>query len=81
MTCSRCRGLMVEGHFLDFEGGFRKMWTASLRCMNCGHVHDAVIEENCVAQRERVLMLPSSEPDYQDEEVHLGAESFIRYAA
>jgi hypothetical protein len=27
------------------------------------------------------LMLPSSEPDYQDEEVHLGAESFIRYAA
>jgi hypothetical protein len=39
-----------------------------------------VIEENRLVQRERVLMLLSSEPDYQDEEVHLGAESFIRYA-
>ena len=81
MDCSRCRGLMVEDHFLDFEGGFREMWTASWRCMNCGHVHDAVIEQNRLARQERVLMLPSSEPDYQDEEVHLGAESFIRHAA
>jgi len=72
---------MVEDHFLDFEGGFREMWIASWRCMNCGHVHDAVIEQNSLAQRKRVVMLPSGEPDYQDEEVHLGAESFIRYAA
>ena len=81
MDCSRCRGLMVEDHFLDFEGGFREMWTASWRCMNCGHVHDPVIEQHRLARRERGLMRPSSEPDYQDEEVHLGAESFIRYAA
>ena len=80
MHCSRCRGLMVEDHFLDFEGGFREMWTASWRCMNCGHVHDAVIEQNRLARQEKVVVF-QSEPDYQDEEVHLGAESFIRHAA
>ncbi len=81
MNCSRCRGLMVEDHFLDFEGGFREMWAASWRCLNCGHVYDAVIEQNRQARREKVLVFPSSEPDYQDEEVHLGAESFIKKAA
>jgi uncharacterized Zn finger protein len=72
---------MVEDHFLDMEGGFGEMWTASWRCMNCGHVHDAVIEQHRVAQQEKVVVFPSSEPDYQHEEVHLGAESFIRHAA
>jgi hypothetical protein len=27
------------------------------------------------------VALPSGEPDYQDDEVHLGAESIIRQAA
>ena len=80
MHCSRCRGLMVKDHFLDIEGGFREMWTASWRCMNCGHVHDAVIEQNRLAQQEKVVVC-SSEPDYADDEVHLGAEAFIRHAA
>ena len=81
MTCSRCRGLMVEDQFLDFEGSYRQMWTTSLRCVNCGHVHDLVFEQNRLARQEKVLAFPSSEPDYQDEEVHLGSESFIRLAA
>jgi uncharacterized Zn finger protein len=80
MDCSRCRGLMLEDHFLDFEGGFQEMWTASWRCMNCGHVYDAVIEQNRLAQQEKVVVC-SSEPDYEDDEVHLEAESFIRHAA
>ncbi len=46
MKCSRCHGLMVEDHFLDFEGGFREMWTTSWRCLNCGAIHDWVIEHN-----------------------------------
>ncbi len=41
MTCSRCSGLTVEDHFLDFEGSYGQMWTASWRCVNCGHVHDS----------------------------------------
>ncbi len=46
MTCSRCRGFMVADDFLDLEGEFGEMWTASWRCVNCGHVHDAVVQEN-----------------------------------
>ena len=81
MNCSRCRGLMVEDQLLDFKGGYGQMWTAGRRCVNCGHVHDAVIEQNRLAGQEKVLVLSSSEPDYQDDEVHLGAEALIRLVA
>jgi hypothetical protein len=72
---------MVEDHFLDFEGGFQEMWASGWRCLNCGQVYDAVIEQNRLARLEKVAVLPSGEPDYQDDEVHLGAESFIKKAA
>jgi hypothetical protein len=49
--------------------------------MNCGHVHDPVIEQHRRARQDKALALPSGEPDYQDEEVHLGAESFVSRAA
>ena len=81
MTCSRCRGFMVEDHFLDFNGSFREMWAISWRCVNCGHVHDFLIEQNRLALKGKVSVFPSGEPDYQDDEVHLGAESFINRAA
>ncbi len=81
MNCSRCRGLMVGDHFLDFEGTTGHMWASGYRCMNCGNIHDPVIEQHRLARQEMVLVLPSGEPDYQDEEVHLGAESFIARAA
>ena len=81
MTCSRCCGLMVEAQCLDMEGTFGEMWTTSLRCMNCGHVHDPVIAQNRLARPEELLLLSRGEPDYQDDEVHLGAESMIRRAA
>ena len=77
MTCSRCLGLMVEDQFLDFQGAFGEMWTTGLRCVNCGHVLDAVIEQNRSTRQEKVLVLPSGEPDEQDDEVHPGSESFI----
>ena len=81
MTCSRCRGLMIEDHFVDLEGAFGEMWTTSWRCVNCGHVHDSVIEQHRLAQQEKVLVFPSGEPDYQDDEVYLESEAFIRRAA
>jgi hypothetical protein len=80
MTCLRCRRLMIEDQFLDLESPYGRMWVSSLRCVNCGHVHGSVIEQHRLAQQEKPLKLPSSEPDYQDDEVHLGAESFIRRA-
>ena len=81
MTCSRCSGFMRESLFLDLESGYGEMWARSWHCVNCGHVHDPVIERNRLAQSEKVLVLPSGEPDSQDDEAHLGAESFIRRAA
>ena len=81
MHCSRCQGLMIEEHLLDMEGVFGEMWTTSLRCMNCGHVHDSVIEQHRVARREQVVGLPSGKPDYQGEDFHLGVESIFRQAA
>ncbi len=81
MHCSRCQGLMVEDQLLDMEGAYGQMWTTSLRCVNCGRIQDSVIEQNCLARQEKVLVTSSGEPDYQDDEIHLGAESFIRRAA
>lgn len=83
MMCSRCEGLMVEDHLFDLKGAYGEMWAASLRCMNCGHVHDSVIAQNGRPQQMKVKVLAgvSGEPDYQDDEVHLGAESFLRRAA
>jgi hypothetical protein len=49
--------------------------------MNCGHVHDTVIEQNRRVKPEPVLLLASGEPDYQDEEVHLGRESYLARVA
>ena len=81
MHCSRCQGLMVKDQLLDMEGGYGKMWTTSLRCVNCGRIYDSVIEQNRLTKQEKVLVPSGGEPDYQDDEVHLGAESLIRRAA
>ena len=57
------------------------MWASSWHCVNCGHIHDAVIERNRLAQEEKVLVCSSGEPDDQDDEVYLGAEAIIGIAA
>jgi hypothetical protein len=80
MTCSRCSRLMIEDQFLDLESPYGQMWATSLRCVNCGHVHGSVTEQLRLFRQEKVLALPSGESDYQDDEVHLGAESFMRRA-
>jgi hypothetical protein len=78
MTCSRCLRLMVEDQLLDLESPYGQMWATSLRCANCGHVHDSASEQHRLVQQEKPLALPRGVPDDQDDEVHLGAESFIR---
>ena len=81
MGCSRCGGHMIEDHFLDFEGAYGQMWATSWRCVNCGRVHDSVIEQNRLTRQEKVLALPGGVPDDQDDEVNLGTGSIIRRAA
>jgi hypothetical protein len=39
-----------------------------------------MIEQNRLLRQEKILAIQSGEPDYQDDEVHLGAESFMRRA-
>jgi uncharacterized Zn finger protein len=81
MNCKRCQGLMVKDQLLDFDGTYGHMWATSWRCVNCGLVHDSVIEQNCLFRQGKVLSLPSGEPDYRDDEVYLEAESRVRRAA
>ena len=81
MTCIRCQGLMVEDQLFDFQGTYGFMSMKGWRCVNCGRVHDSVIEQHRLARPEKVLVLVSGEPDYQDDEIHLGAESIIRRVA
>ena len=79
MSCSRCSGFMLEDHLLDFEGGYGDFWARSWRCVNCGHVHDAVIERNRLAHREKVYSF--REPNYQEERVPHRVKSCLRDAA
>jgi hypothetical protein len=81
MTCLRCQRLIIEDQFIDLESTYGQMWAASLRCANCGYVHSPEGEQHPLVPQEKPLVLSSGEVDYQDEEVHLGAESFIRQAA
>lgn len=69
MKCSRCLGFMVEDRFLVFEGQFREMWATGWRCVECGHIHNSVVEEHRPAPKEKAL------------EVHLGVEVLIKKAA
>ena len=69
MICSRCGALLVEDRFMD--------WTARWRCLKCGHVHDSNAVQTYLAHEEQAFLSKSVEPDYLDEEVHLGSESFV----
>jgi uncharacterized Zn finger protein len=81
MHCSRCQGLMMEEYLLDMEGGFGEMWTTSLRCINCGHVHDSAIEQHRVARQKKLVTLAGCKSNDLDQGVHLGVEPIIRQAA
>jgi hypothetical protein len=69
MICPHCGTLLVEDRFMD--------WTARWRCLRCGYVQDSLSVERCLARQKEGLLLKSAEPDYWDEEVHLGSESFV----
>jgi uncharacterized Zn finger protein len=83
MSCSRCCGLMIKDHYMDHEGTSGYSWMSAWRCMNCGHVHDATIEQNRRSRRVEVPVaaLVCDESDYADAEVHLGAETIVAQAA
>ena len=81
MKCTRCQGLMVQDQLFDFDGPYGHLWATSSRCLNCGHMNDPVVEANRLSQSLKPVVVSRGEPDYQDAEVYLGAESFLRHAA
>lgn len=62
MNCSRCQGFMVREHFMDFDGTIGHMWAKGYRCMNCGNVHDPIIEQHRHTRNHQVLALANGEP-------------------
>ncbi len=44
MTCTRCKGLMVQDHFLDLLD--TDLRTAAWRCVSCGDIIDPVVLAN-----------------------------------
>jgi len=80
MTCVRCQVLMVEDKFPDVESPYGQI-AMSRRCLNCGYVSDSVIEQHRQAQQQNILVAPGGDRNSQNDDVHLGAESFIRRAA
>ncbi len=46
MSCSRCKGCMIEDYLLDMEDSSGPMWLQAWRCMNCGNVFDSVLQHN-----------------------------------
>jgi DNA-directed RNA polymerase subunit M/transcription elongation factor TFIIS len=71
MICSRCGELLIEDRFMD--------WAARWRCMKCGQVHDSNNVKGHIVNEQKRIFPKSSEPDYFDDEVHLGSESFVRH--
>jgi len=69
MICTQCGALLVEDRFMD--------WTARWRCLKCGHVQDSLGGQNLPLRQEKSRTIATAEPDYWDEEVHLGSESFV----
>jgi hypothetical protein len=67
MICSRCGDILVEDRFMD--------WTARWRCLKCGHVQDSLSVQSFLMREGRAV--ETAEPDYWDEEVHLGSETFV----
>jgi len=81
MSCSRCQGLMIRDHFLDFDGTIGHMWANGYRCMNCGNVHDPVIEQHRLAREQRALAIPNGEHESRKNDLIPDSQTVMLRAA
>ncbi|MDP1770610.1 MAG: hypothetical protein Q8L74_17650 [Nitrospirota bacterium] len=81
MHCSRCYSLMAKDQLLVFEGATGRMWMDGYRCMNCGQIQESPVQQYHLSRRKPTSIHSHDEQDYQGEDVHLGAESFVMQAA
>jgi hypothetical protein len=74
MYCTRCRGVMAEEQFFDFEGTHEFMWMRGWRCMNCGHAENPLTEADRRLQEALLFLLPSEEQVDEQRHLYLRAE-------
>jgi uncharacterized Zn finger protein len=81
MSCSRCHGLMVQDHFLDFDGTIGHMWANGYRCMNCGNVHDPVIEHHRLSRKQQRSAIQNEEPESKKNDLIPESQTVMMRAA
>jgi hypothetical protein len=85
MYCTRCRGVMAEEQFFDFEGTHEFMWMRGWRCMNCGHAENPLTEADRRLQEALLSMFPSEGQEDGQQHLYLRAahvrESFCEGGA
>ncbi len=81
MSCSRCQGLMIRDHFMDFDSTIGHMWANGYRCMNCGNVHDPVIEQHRLARKQQAPALQHGEHEAGENELIPKSKPIILRAA
>lgn len=81
MNCSRCQGLMIRDHFMDFDGTIGHMWIHGYRCMNCGNMHDPVIEQHRRANKYQAPDIQHGEHEAEENELIPESETVIMRAA
>ena len=81
MSCSRCKGCMIEDYLLDMEDSSGPMWLRAWRCMNCGNVFDSVLQHNRETQGAKPLSVACDAPALNGEVIHVAAEVLTRVVA
>ena len=81
MDCRRCQGLMVEAHCTDMEGTYGFSYMKGWRCLNCGHVADAIMEANRRLQEAAIHVPTHKTSEYEREAAQLDVETYTRIAA
>jgi hypothetical protein len=57
------------------------MWANGYRCMNCGNVHDPVIEQHRHAKSQPALVLASNEANHEEDKLNAEVHSVVMRAA
>lgn len=81
MSCSRCKGCMIEDYLLDMEDSSGPMWLQAWRCMNCGNVFDSVLQHNRDTHGAKPASSSRDTATIDGESLHGAAEAMTRLVA
>jgi hypothetical protein len=81
MTTPRCCTFWTEYNLLNLMSPYKQMRKICWRGVNSGQVPGPSIGQTHWIHQENVLNPSNSKPGYEDNEVYLGMESFVRQVA